>query len=153
MAVQLKLGYDFSDFVGVYKTPASTAISAGTFVSVTNGAIALAAGEDADDARYIILQNVTTDGPSYQEIVNRVVQHEIKAGEVATIVPRKRGAVISTNVITTGAETGAITAAATAGTEVSVIDGVLRVKQAEDVAVGKVRAALDSKGYIEVELY
>lgn len=153
MAVQLKHGFDFSDFIGTYKSPDATAITSGMFVELGNGVIAIADGEAVDDGKYIILQEVTVDGPTYQEIVNRVVQHEVKAGEPVTIVPRKRSAIIRTNVIATGLDVGAIAAATAVGTELGMINGVLREAQGGDIKVGVIRVGLGSDGFIEVELY
>ena len=153
MACQLEQGWNFDDFIGTYTSPASTAIEAGTFVEISSAtAIKVADGVAVDDGAYILTQKVTTDGPSYQEIVNRVIQHEVKAGDPVTIVPAKKGAILRTTVIATGNDAGAITDQIATQATLGMAAGKLRASQGGDVLVAKLLTPLNADGEIVVEI-
>ncbi len=152
MACQLEYGWNYGDFIGTFKSPANTALEAGTFVTLSGDEIQVSAGVKVDDGDYVLTQKVTVDGPSYQEIIRKVVQHEVRAGSPVTIAPTRKGNILRTDVIATGAELGAIDENTAIGTALSIANGKLRVAQADDVQKAILRTALNANGEILAQL-
>lgn len=152
MACQLEYGWNAGDFIGTFRSPANTALEAGTFVSINDDEIVVSTGVDVDNGDYILTQKVTIDGPTYQEILRNVVQHEAVAGDPVTIVPARKGNILRTTEIVRGAELGAIDANTALNTVLGLVNGKLRVAQAGDVNKAILRATLNSNGEILAQL-
>jgi spermidine/putrescine-binding protein len=139
--IQLKYGYDFNtDIIGKWRSKANTAVAAGKVVDLdSNGDIAV-----ANAFGYLLLQDVTTDGPSFNERELGVFQWDVKAGDPVAVVPPIKGAIIWTDNM-------GISAAA-AGEEVEIATGGVFQKKASGTAVGKV-ISVPATGVYEIKLY
>ena len=139
--IQLKYGYDFkTDIIGKWKSKDATAVAAGKIVDLdTNGDLAVASA-----LGYFLLQDVTTDGPSFNERELGVWQWDVKAGSPAAVAPAKKGAVIW---IDNMAGTAPV-----AGDEVEAATGGVLQKKSTGTAVGKV-LSVPATGVYEIILY
>lgn len=138
--IQLKHGYDFNtEIIGKWKSKASTAVAAGKVVNLSSGAL-----EVATAFGYFLLQDVTTDGPSFNERELGVYQADVKAGSYVAVVAPKRGAIIWTDNMTGTAPA--------AGDEVEITTGGALQEKVSGTAVGKV-LSIPSTGVFEIILY
>lgn len=138
--IHLKYGYDFkTDIIGKWKSKANTAIAAGKVVDRdSNGEIVAATA-----LGYFLIQDVTIDGPSFNERELGVFQWDVKAGDPVAVVPPIRGAIIWTD---------NMTGTVAVGDEVEVTTGGALQKQASGTAIGKV-LSIPSTGVYEIKLY
>lgn len=140
--IQLKYGYDLStDIIGKWKSKAETAVTSGMIVDLdADGDLAVASA-----LGYFLLQDVTTDGPSFNERELGVWQWDIKAGSPAAVAPAIKGGVIWTDNMTGATKP-------VAGDEVEAATGGVLQKKASGTAVGKV-LSVPATGVYEIILY
>ena len=84
---------NFEDYT-INKYIASSAIGKGKIVVATQSTGTVAVG---DDYGYFILEEVTTDGPSYEERRAGLRQWEVIAGSVVPVLIPKNGAIVRTS--------------------------------------------------------
>ena len=99
----------------------------------------------------IILQDVTTAGPSFEELLAGVPTTVVKAGNVVSLAEGE-GQIV-TDIVAGYGETGAITDATAHDAELSVYAGKWRVAQTGDIVKGRYIGLWDGKsGYYHIEV-
>jgi len=116
----------------------ASAMSAGTVLvedSVNAGQLVAA----TDKAGFVLARDVTSSGPSTEQLLLGVRESSTKAGDPADVYVLRPGHIFATNQYVASG-TGAITAATAVGTELGVSNGQFMVKQA--TGTGSVRIAV-----------
>jgi len=154
---QFIVGYQPTDKEGRFKAPASGTYDEGTFVKKDATGLAWEqCGEN--DATHILEQPVGTAGPigsaaNREKYLQGFPQNIVANGAEITVFPASGGRAIRTSVVATGSATGAITTSTAVGTGVEAYNGLLRTVQGANVAIGETKKLMDSKGFVEIELY
>ena len=90
---QFEYGFDFkTDVVGRYKSAEGVAIAQGLLVDLDDdGEVAV-----SDEVKYFLMQEVTLDGPSWEERQRGIVQYDVKAGSYVPLIQARVGNIIRT---------------------------------------------------------
>lgn len=153
---QFLVGYGPDRKEGRWKAPASGTYDEGTFVK--KDATGLAWEQCGDnDATHIFEQPVGAVGPignadNRETYLQNFPQNIVANGAEITVFPASAGT-IRTLVVATGSATGALNTSTAIGTGVEAFNGLLRVTQGVNVSIGETKTIMDSKGYIEIEIY
>lgn len=152
---QFYKGYSPETRVGEYDAPATATIQ-GTVVKLGTDGLTLAVCTD-QDGQYILEQAVDTSGPigsaaNREKYLQGIEQSIVKISTKVSVQPIKSGCEIHTNVLATGTETGAVTAASvTPGvTLAETYNGVFRVRQGANDYVGIFMSEPDANDKVRI---
>lgn len=155
--IQFLVGFQPTDKEGRFKAPASGTLDAGTFVKKDATGLSWEVCGD-NDATHILEQPVAAASPT-GNAANREFytqgfpQNFVANGAEITVFPASGGRAIRTSVVVTGSATGAITTSTAEGTQVEAFNGNLRTLQGVNIAIGEIKKSMDSKGFVEIQLY
>ena len=150
-------GYVDTDKEGRWKAIASGTYDEGTFVKKTAAGTYWELG-GANDATHILEQPIGTVGPigsaaNREDYLQGFPQNIVGNGQEITAYPASGGRTIRTSVVVDGSATGAINTSTAVGTQIETLNGIPRVLQAGNTAIGETETIMDSNGYIEIHLY
>jgi hypothetical protein len=150
-------GYQPTDKEGTLKAPASGTYDEGTFVKADSTGLSWEQC-GSNDATHILEQPVGAAGPigsaaNREVYVQDFPQNIVANGAEITAFPASGGRTIKTSVVVTGSDTGAITTSTAEGTQVEAYNGNLRQLQGGNTAIGEIRTAMNSNGYVVIYLY